>query len=266
VRQLTRCDPPPELRTNSSLWTNELLNAIRLTPDRIYLQLSQSQKNRLVRSYFKKFPIIKNTLFRFSGEKCAYCETIPTTGRIQRTIDHFEPVSIHPDSTFQWENLLPSCHDCNSNKRTLDTRVSPIVNPCNDNPEEYFTFNILLLEPSNNLTHEEFTKANRTIIELNLNSEYLLKSRGTLAAAFQAPIAKLRRTMNYLDNNIGHIDQNWESRFVKFRNLLDGLSEEINPALPFLTYRELIINNNTVYQEALRKRVDYENIIRGLVI
>ncbi len=43
------------------------------------------------------------------NKKCAYCEY----GEANE-IDHYWPKSLHPEKTFDWTNMLPSCGSCNT--------------------------------------------------------------------------------------------------------------------------------------------------------
>ncbi len=79
----------------------------------------------------------------FSG-KCAYCES-----KIELVsdahIEHYRPKSRFPELTFDWKNLLWACGKCNSTKHKGDkfpdeTDDGPILNPCEDDPDEHLTF------------------------------------------------------------------------------------------------------------------------------
>ncbi len=78
--------------------------------------------------------------------KCAYCES-----KIRHVdyghIEHFRPKS-KPESrsfAFEWGNLLLSCAVCNGAEHKGDrfpeaAAGGPLVNPCEDLPEEHFEF------------------------------------------------------------------------------------------------------------------------------
>ena len=77
---------------------------------------------------------IRKALLDMSNSKCCYCECLVGKGTKEMHVDHFQPKSIYPDLVVQWENLLPSCSQCNKSKSDHDTVQEPIINPTKDNP------------------------------------------------------------------------------------------------------------------------------------
>lgn len=57
------------------------------------------------------------------------------TKEVCKELDHFLPKSINPDKVAEWDNLVPSCLRCNREKNDYEGKI---VNPCVDNPQEYF--------------------------------------------------------------------------------------------------------------------------------
>jgi uncharacterized protein (TIGR02646 family) len=90
---------------------------------------------------------IKNALVRMFSGKCAYCES-----QIRHIeyghIEHFHPKRGprgRPDLTFEWSNLLLACGVCNGPEYKSDAfpnedEGGPLVNPCEDDPEDHFVF------------------------------------------------------------------------------------------------------------------------------
>lgn len=81
---------------------------------------------------------IRKTLLEMSNNKCAYCECYVGDGYKEMHIDHFHYKDQYPQEVVQWDNLIPSCPHCNKSKSTHDTYQTPIVNPCVDEPTDYF--------------------------------------------------------------------------------------------------------------------------------
>jgi uncharacterized protein (TIGR02646 family) len=76
--------------------------------------------------------------FRF---KCAYCEQVAA-----KDIEHFFPKTDYPGRMFRWDNFLRGCKNCNNAKRDQfpTYRRSPILlNPCEDDPLDYFEYDFL---------------------------------------------------------------------------------------------------------------------------
>lgn len=83
-------------------------------------------------------PWIRTPLLQASHSKCAYCERRIGPGYGDVHIDHFKPKKLHPEKVIEWENLVPSCGNCNRHKSDFDTEATPIVNPFEYDPKSYF--------------------------------------------------------------------------------------------------------------------------------
>lgn len=109
---------------------------VQLT-DALQQQLTEKYKNnKQMRVWNKDF--IKKELLSLSHNKCCYCEKYIGTGYADMHIDHFRPKSIYPDEVVCWDNLMPSCGDCNESKSDYDTGRESIINPCSDDPKDFF--------------------------------------------------------------------------------------------------------------------------------
>ncbi len=106
-------------------------------------ELTAEKESELVQQYKDnqtavwRIDFIRNPLLKMTEHKCAYCERKPKEGGGYPTIDHIVPKDIAPDKVVAWDNLIPACTSCNSNKSTLDTSIKPILNPINDNPVDF---------------------------------------------------------------------------------------------------------------------------------
>lgn len=95
----------------------------------------------------------------FQG-RCAYCESV-IPGKLD--VEHFRPESLYPAIAYKWTNLLFACAFCNqgdakgakfplqsdgrqpvydAGKSAMldDTDLAMLINPCEENPEDFFEF------------------------------------------------------------------------------------------------------------------------------
>ena len=153
---------------------------------------------------------IRNRLTQDFGEVCAYCEQLcyPPT-RAQKpndeSIDHFRPLRRCPSLWLDWLNLVYACRMCNQNKggkwlgsgdtydvvsngilSREDSRYNPVTRYVNPNEiqgqrpaQEFFDFDVITgrVAPTDRLAQEEWSIANRTIWDMELNSNFLCNSR-----------------------------------------------------------------------------------------
>lgn len=111
-------------------------------------------------------PFIRNNLLQMSHFKCCYCEKRIGPGEPDMHVDHFKPKSLYPEEVVEWTNLNPSCPDCNRSKSEHDTIREPIVNPCTEDPHEYFYLKSYRYKPIDTAPN---SKARITIDILGLN-------------------------------------------------------------------------------------------------
>ncbi len=159
-----RLSKPVKLQQNGHSWTQELC-----TKRKAYYQELEKyeQKERPTKPDFPKaknaryaHKDIKQTLKRMFGAKCAYCESQVTAVSYQH-VEHFRPQSIYPRLAYDWDNLLLACEVCNSGYKAArfplsdgrqpapdekepclldDSDENALINPCFDDPEEFFDF------------------------------------------------------------------------------------------------------------------------------
>jgi uncharacterized protein (TIGR02646 family) len=94
-----------------------------------------------------RHPQIKQQLLCMFHGKCAYCESRITHVDYGH-IEHFVPKAENhgrPDLTFEWSNLFLACGVCNGAEHKGahfpgPEEGGPLVNPCDDEPEEHFRF------------------------------------------------------------------------------------------------------------------------------
>lgn len=170
--KINRSAEPKFLKDNKlSLWT-ALDAAIKKYGS--YKDIPLGEKSKLVSAY--RHADVKSALVASSEGKCAFCECVPSEGG-NVEVEHYNPKSLYPELTFEWENLLPSCNRCNRDKSDHDTRVRPIVNPYEHDPKEFFYYEGLNIKP---LDGESFDVADLTIKVCGLNSLRLWEPRSKI--------------------------------------------------------------------------------------
>jgi uncharacterized protein (TIGR02646 family) len=101
----------------------------------------KAKENAISKYRHKEIRAALETMFH---GKCAYCES--KIGHVSDAhIEHYRPKSRFPDRTFDWDNLLLACGQCNSarykGEKFPDVHErGPFINPCEDAPEDHFTF------------------------------------------------------------------------------------------------------------------------------
>ena len=129
---------------------------------------------------------------------CGYCEQScdePTRSERdnEESVDHFRPRSRFPGDWLNWLNLVYACRRCNQSKGSkwpaindADNRrlatinryepvseyVCPNASDAQPHPETLFTFNLNSGEigPAHALDNENWSRAYRTIVDIDLNS------------------------------------------------------------------------------------------------
>lgn len=113
---------------------------------------------------------ITDTLLGYSNNKCAYCECDITEESKYLEVEHFHHKDQYPDEVVEWNNLLPSCKKCNGTKGSHDTYKEPIINPCDDNPQEY-----LILKNYRLKGKDDFGKLTISVLDLNNQDRHCKK-------------------------------------------------------------------------------------------
>ncbi len=163
---------------------------------------------------------IRESLLQMSDNKCCYCESLVGKGHKEMHIDHFHPKNAYKEEVVTWENLLPSCPNCNKSKSAHDTYTEPIVNPCETDPREYFymklcryiakdpsiekigqrTIDVLGLNDTDEQVIPRFTHAEIIINELDQLSHYLIYNKDAIPNSTQRKnyiLRTLRKILKY---------------------------------------------------------------------
>ena len=173
---------------------------------------------------------IRGALAQDFGAVCGYCEqpcrrpTPAHDGRNEETIDHFRPRCKFPDLWLDWLNLIYACHRCNQAKNSnwptpddvasqllaqMETRytgVSEYVNPNagshSISADGYFEFQIPsgAIKPQEGLDDVEWSKARRTIADIDLNdSELGLYDERHLCNRRRSQVKRLNEALRQLN-------------------------------------------------------------------
>lgn len=180
---LTRGLEPAVLINNKAAWTQALV--VEFQKFGCYKDIPDDVKKKVTSPY--RHNDIQNELFASSSKKCAFCECIPESGGGYVQVEHFHPKSIYPEECFSWINFLPCCGVCNTNKGTLDTKITQILNPYDENPKDSFYLSFLKILPKDN-----DVKAINTEKEIELNSGRLINARMNLLAQLQILTEEIR--------------------------------------------------------------------------
>ncbi len=122
---------------------------------------------------------ITKSLLDYSNNKCAYCECDITEESKYLEVEHFHHKDDYPDEVVVWDNLLPSCKKCNGTKGTHDTYKEPIINPCDDNPQDFLTLKNYRIKGK-----DDFGKLTISVLDLN-NQDRHCKKRFEIGNAAQ---------------------------------------------------------------------------------
>lgn len=234
---------PQVLIDNKDIWTRYLLEAVKLYGG--FSKIPAEERDRLLSHY--RHTDIKNVLAESSHYKCAFCECKPgESGNIE--VEHFEPKSIYPELTFDWDNLLPVCRKCNEAKADSDTRIAPIINPAKEDPETLLTYDILRIIPRDGSGEED--KAKKTIEVCNLNCKRLYDARIKLMESLTSYFDELKDKIEIILK--ADTEQKRKYRITKLKNSLDIIDAFLEADSPYSGYCKWLIDQFPEYKEAKR--------------
>ncbi|CRX47364.1 TPA: hypothetical protein PXJ58_000564 [Yersinia enterocolitica] len=237
--KLNRGVEPNILINKKDEWTKKLIDKINYFGG--YEFIPDDVKKSVVSHY--SHDEIKSVLIDTTFKKCAFCECLPEDGGGYIQVEHFHPKSIYPNECFSWENFLPSCGICNNNKGTLDTKVTPIINPYDDDPKKSFYCNFLKVLPLKN-----DQKAINTEREIMLNSNRLINSRTELLRKLQILTEELRDSIVYLKE--ADTDRKISNRKSKLDQKIQEIEFYMHPKSIHSFFCSQVIENDCHYIEA----------------
>jgi uncharacterized protein (TIGR02646 family) len=238
--KLQRPSEPQKLMDNKAVWQKNLNAAIIVYGS--YKTIPEKERENLIKHY--KDDAIKTPLFESFHQKCAYCECNTTEGGYME-VDHFKPKSLYPESVFEWNNLLPSCRQCNGIKNNYDTGGALLINPYEADPEDAFYYKRIQIKPKEG---NYFTMAKQTIEICRLNRYQLLLSRSRI-------LPKLERSCMDIETAITEYNEATSDKEKKrcLRNILDALSTIDSIQKDTETYAgfcRYFFKNDDIYQQA----------------
>jgi 5-methylcytosine-specific restriction endonuclease McrA len=132
-------------------------------------------------------------LDQMSCSKCVYCECKLGEQGNNLTADHWLPKKIYLDLIVDWDNLLPACSRCNTQKNDHDPNVEDLLDPTFHDPKEHLCWTAMGSTLRGKTAVGQFS-----VIKLNLNHpQKLTPQRAQLAAQVQQTIEDLHsRTVN----------------------------------------------------------------------
>ena len=160
--KLKRLTEPKILQKNKSDWTRQLLEQMSILGS--YGLVDEQYKNK----YRKKE--VQEQLEKMTFQKCSYCESYIGDTDYEH-IEHHAPKSKYPHLAYEWSNMLWSCSICNNNKGSKYDPQEIYIDPTVDDPAEHFCYELEII-------CAKTKRGERTIEDLNLNREKLVKARG----------------------------------------------------------------------------------------
>ncbi len=188
---------------------------------------------------------VKETLYNCSHQKCSYCEALPIGSRLR--VDHFFPKKLYPELTLDWDNLLPSCDNCNTRKSSHDTKTEPIINPSKINPFPYYNFDFIWMIPAVDSPDPVLTK--RTIDVCDLNRRELVKSRADLLV----DLTTYQKDMNFvlLDFEEPMSNIKIKNRIIRLEESLEIIEEMAQDTEKFSAFIKKFLEKSIYIQEVI---------------
>ena len=202
-----------------------------------------SGSKKFPKRYYYNAQGVKDVLVAMHSSKCCYCEKRHTT-RAYLHVEHFRPKSGFRQArkqtkderpgyywlAYRWENLLLSCHDCNSRyKRTFFPLSNPkkrarshhidiaeehpvLVNPAEEDPYDHIRFD-------EDLPTGTSRRGRATIARLGLRRENLREDRLKL-------LGKVRRYVEIVELSAKHPNlAELQAIALEFRDLISDAKQ-----------------------------------------
>ena len=215
MRSVKRLDEPQSLKTNSAIWTKELLDEVKRLGD--YSKVSDSYKSKYNQTD------VKNVLIQMYTNHCCYCEGLlgaQTYGRIE----HLRPKSLPQfhKLTFAWDNLHWCCEKCNTNKGKKWDLQFPILDPTQDNISDHIAINI---DSGEYELVNNSQRGQTTINHTDLNRDDLVEARRKLTIKISKYFSMLptEKRKSFLDIYKAECEDNsYPSVIVKTCEILES--------------------------------------------
>ena len=210
-----------------------------LTED-VQRQLTEEFKNDKKKSVWNK-KYIRDRLLIECNNKCVYCECFIGDGYKEMHVDHFHYKDKYEDEVVVWYNLNPSCPHCNKSKSYHDTYVEPIINPFEQNPQEYFYLKNYRYYSRNNQV-EKIVRNSIDVLGLN-DTEEVVKYRFQQGEAL---IDKIQDIYELANENREILCSDTRKRNRVLRGCGNILKKGIKEA-EYAAFMATIIKNDTYY-------------------
>lgn len=184
---------------------------------------------------------IKRALVRLFNGKCAYCDS-NVTHITSGDVEHFRPKSMYWWLASDWHNLLFACEKCNRSakkdcfpllndepyctfgneaafsKEESDLRL--LLNPCKENPEEYFEYDerMAVIAPKLTSAGKQRLMANTSIEVYKLQRVELVEERQKVLILLLAQIEYTRKAIlayNQVYSYSKNVRKEYEERMKK---------------------------------------------------
>lgn len=186
---------------------------------------------------------VKETLFNCSHQKCSYCEAIPIGSSLR--VDHFFPKKLYPKLILDWDNLLPSCDNCNTRKSAHDTKNEPIINPSKIDPISYYDFDNIWMISAVESPNPLLTK--RTIDVCDLNRRELLRSRADLLVDLSNYQKDINNVLIDLNNPMS--DLKIKNRIIRLEESFEIIEEMAEDTEKFSAFIKKFLETSIYIQD-----------------
>lgn len=184
--KLNKLEEPQLLKDNKQSWTSQYLSL-----------LSTGKPVPVSLKYKYREPSIKEQIVKETNGKCAYCESV-VSHVCPGDIEHILPKNkeARPDLYVEWSNLTLSCEECNrTRKSTYYDPSDPLVNPYDDNPDDYLLpiGPMVMNIPGNRKGYITYTilELNRSgLFERRVDKLYSIKSLADMWGVERNPVVK----------------------------------------------------------------------------
>ncbi|WP_272575893.1 HNH endonuclease [Providencia sp. PROV273] len=157
---------------------------------------------------------ITNELRKTSFNKCAYCEKKVNGNGSYMEVDHFQCKSKHDSLVVDWDNLIPSCKQCNTKKGKVDINAYPIINPFKDEPSDHLMYSSLRIKGTTDKGKNTVELLGFNLRDMDVRVNRLL----ILEKIDQSLEDALEAFCDYKDSN--NVNQR---KIIKARNIVRGL-------------------------------------------
>ena len=176
-------------------------------------------------------PYIIKPLAEMSHNKCCFCETLLGEQAKNLNVEHYHYKEAYSNEVVKWDNLLPACGQCNSNKGTHDTYKEPLIDPTNDDPRDYLYIKFYRIM-SKDCSKESKGRMTVDLLDLN-NRERLITPRLKIAEI-------LHDKLDYLIDKVMNIKSGKETRQLMKTRLKNGIRDVLKMAQPDAEYSAFI--------------------------